>query len=171
MPLDRLPLLEQLRLVVHQTTEPLARRQVLERPIALLEELHGVLDRLGLFLERGTATGRAGLRLPKHLDDARLRLLDVLAFELRIGLVGRLDAQALEGCQREVDGGAAVRSTDHLTQRQPLLRATTARPSASPKVQTIKTPVPFSGSASSLGKIGTGAWKSGVTARLPKSGL
>jgi hypothetical protein len=32
----------------------------------------------------------------------------------------------------------------------------------------MRMPVPFSGSASSLGKIGTGARKSGVTARRPK---
>ena len=41
---------------------------------------------------------------------------------------------------------------------------------ASPNVHTIRMPVPFSGSASSLGKIGTGTRKMGVTARLPKSG-
>jgi hypothetical protein len=41
---------------------------------------------------------------------------------------------------------------------------------ASPKVQTIRMPVPFSGSASSLGKTGTGTRKIGVTARFPKSG-
>ena len=33
----------------------------------------------------------------------------------------------------------------------------------------MRIPVPFSRSTSSLGKIGTGTRKSGVTARLPKS--
>ncbi len=50
---------------------PLARRDDLERPVATLVELHRVRDRLRLADEIA--------RLPQHLDDLALRLLDRLA--------------------------------------------------------------------------------------------
>ena len=42
---------------------------------------------------------------------------------------------------------------------------------SSPKVQTMRMPVPFSGSTSGLAKMGTGARKSGVIACFPKRPL
>ncbi len=102
--------------------EPLPRGDELERAVALLEELHRVLDRLGLRHERGEPlAGRAAPGIAQELDDRLLRLLDRLARQLGVGRVGLARVEAREGVAAELDGGEVPVAPHHLAQGEALL--------------------------------------------------
>ena len=96
--------------------EPLARRHDLERPLALLVELDGVPDRPRL-AERAR-------RRREQLDDRGLRLLDGLAGELGVGLVGRGGVVGLEAGLAERRRQEPPVAADERTKRERRARAT-----------------------------------------------
>src|SRR5438105_6718507 len=78
MPTQLAAALEQRLAMLDRADEPLARGDDLHRALALLEELHGVGERLRLADELA--------RLREQIDDAPARLVYRLSLELRIGL-------------------------------------------------------------------------------------
>src|SRR2546422_4654122 len=79
VPLDVVALGEERILLVEQAHEPLAGRDELERPVALLVVLDRVLDGLGLTAERGLAAHRRPRGIAQQLDDRLARGGDRLA--------------------------------------------------------------------------------------------
>ena len=168
VPVDLGALREQRLALLEQPHEPLARRHELERAVALLVELHRVLDRLRLAAQRRAVAGGAAGRVAQQLDGDLLRLRDVLAGELgveRFALAG--SRLSKPGLPNSTAASRPLRCTSWRSASRCSRHHSTSV--ASPNVHTIRMPVPFSGSASSLGKIGTGTRKSGVIARLPNS--
>ncbi len=120
MPTHLGTLLEERLLLVEQAHEPLARRHQLEGPVALLVELDGVLDRLGLALQRRTASRRAAGGVAQQLRHRPAGLGDPLARELGVTAIRRLGVEAREGLLAEADLQQASVALDQLAQRQPL---------------------------------------------------
>ena len=159
---------DQLRAPVEETDEPLPGADELERPVALLVELDRVLDRLGLADERRLAVAGGRARgIAQHLHD---RSSGPRA-------PGGRRAPRRSGWRPRRPGSGQASPPNSTGASRPS-RPTTCRsasPSsrhhctsvASPKVQTIRIPVPFSRSTRALGKMGTGTRNSGVTARFP----
>ena len=118
MPLDRLALREKLGLSIHQPTEPLSCGEELEGSISLLEELDGMHDGFGLFLERRAIPRRAGIGLSKHFDDVCPSPLDRLAFEFRVSGIGLRDVETFIGRLCEIQGAKPSVGPDDLAKRQ-----------------------------------------------------
>ena len=102
--------------------EPLARGDELERPVALLVELDGVLERLRLRDQRRRAVPRRGRGgVAQQLDDRLLRLLDPRPGEPRVGLVGEAGVEARKRLRPELQRYQRPVPADHLPQRERLL--------------------------------------------------
>ena len=113
VPADLVALGEELILLVEQAHEPLAARDELERPLALLVELDAVLDRPRLAAKRS--------RRAQLLDDDPPRLRERPPGEPAIDGVGGLGPQALPAPRAEDDLRIDPAVTaHHLPQRQPL---------------------------------------------------
>ncbi len=120
MPAHLRTLREERLLLVEQAHEPLARRHQLEGPVALLVELDGVLDRLGLALQRRTASRRAAGGVAQQLRHRLAGLLDPLARKLGVTAIRRLGVEARERLLAEADLQEPSIALDQLAQRQPL---------------------------------------------------
>jgi hypothetical protein len=116
MPADLVALREERVLLVEETDEPLARGHELERAVALLVELDGVFDGLGVVPERGAAC-----RVLQQLDDRGARAVDGLPGERGVGAVGRLGIEALPARRAEGHGHEAAVAPEDLAERELLL--------------------------------------------------
>ena len=105
MPAQLATRVDQLLLMLDRADEPLPARDDLDRPVALLVELHRARDRLRLADEV--------TRLREQLDDAAPRLVDARAFELGVGGPRPLDVLGLPPGASPGDGQQApVRAED-----------------------------------------------------------
>ena len=122
VPLHLLAGVDERLLVLEDLHEPLPRGHELEGPVALLVELHGVLERARLGDERrlAVARGRAA-RVAQQLDDPLLRLADRLADELAVGGRGRRRVEARPALGAEVHRHQPPVAADDLPQRELLL--------------------------------------------------
>ena len=160
VPGDLLALLDQRLLLVEQAHEPLARRHQLERLVALLEELDRVA-RSARARRRAAACRRSRSRRDRaRARRPRARLAHALARELGVGAIRSGCVATRKRVAPERDGGEPPVAAHELAQRRRSSRHQRTSV-ASPKVQTIRMPVPFSRSTSSLAKIGTDTPKRG----------
>ena len=125
VPGDPLPRLDERLLVLEDPHEPLARGDELERAVALLEELHRVLERLRLGDERRlrrrpSGTSRRGRAAARRC--AFCASLTVLPASSRVGLVRRARRRGSGSASLPNSTGARRPSRpDHLAQREALL--------------------------------------------------
>ena len=127
--------------------EPLARRDELERPVALLVELDRVLDRLRL-AERARPPSRSSSTIAVRACFAALPGEPAIAAFAASG-------RATPSPARRTSGDRAGRRADHDARRAGPARATTHVGRVAEGAD-HRMPVPFSGSTSSSAKIGTG---------------
>ena len=128
VPGDPLPRLHERLLVLEDPHEPLPGGDELEGTIALLEELHRVLERLRLRDERGEPLARgAPGRVAQQLHHGLLRLLDGPAGEVRVRLVRLRGVEAREELAPELHGERGARRGPPPGAGRGPARATTAR--------------------------------------------